>query len=107
MNKDIHICFCSDENLIEHIPTVLNSIQSKNAHHTIIIHFIHCIMNLNLLEQLQQFINNFKNMKLHCYYKTWDYNYVVKLELLLRNQLINLIIILFFNSILQNQEIVV
>ena len=32
-DDEINICFCSDENLIEYIPVVLNSILSRNSNY--------------------------------------------------------------------------
>jgi glycosyl transferase family 25 len=75
MNVPIHICFCSDENLVKYIPVVLNSIQSKNALNQLIIHYIHTFSNSTLLEPLQKYIDTRPNMTLHTYHKVWERTY--------------------------------
>jgi lipopolysaccharide biosynthesis glycosyltransferase len=74
-NNYINICFCSDERLINFIPTVINSIQDKNINNNIKIHYIHNIKNDDKLEKLKNYISKFKNLSFKFYYKTWDYNY--------------------------------
>lgn len=71
----INICFCSDINLINYIPTVINSIQKKNNNNKIKIHYIHNITNTNKIINLKNYIESFKNLSFMSYYKTWDYNY--------------------------------
>lgn len=74
-NKYINICFCSDENLIDFIPTVINSIQNNNKNNNIKIHYIHNIKNNNKIEKLRNYISKFKNLSFKSYYKTWEYKY--------------------------------
>ena len=71
----INICFCSDKNLTNYIPVVINSILEKNKENNINIHYIHNITDNTILEDLENYINKFNNLKLFKYYKTWDYNY--------------------------------
>jgi len=74
-NDYINICFCSDVNLIDFIPTVINSIQNKNMDNNIKIHYIHNITDNNRIEKLKNYILQFPNLSFKSYYKTWDYKY--------------------------------
>ena len=71
----INICFCSDENLVEFIPTVINSILRKNSNYKINIHYIHNIDDEKKINNLKKYINKYNNLTLFSYYKTWDRNY--------------------------------
>ena len=74
-SNNINICFCSDENLIDFIPTVINSIQNNNKNNNIKIHYIHNIKDNNKIEKLKNYILNFENLSFKSYYKTWEYKY--------------------------------
>ena len=74
-DDEINICFCSDENLIEYIPVVLNSILSRNLHHKINIHYIHCIKDDSKIDKLKKYTDKFFNVSLITYYKEWVYKY--------------------------------
>nr|QBK89084.1 MAG: glycosyl transferase family 8 [Mimivirus LCMiAC02] len=71
----INICFCSDENLIEFIPVVINSILNKNKKHQIKIHYIHNIKNKEKINKLSLYISQFSNLSFYEYFKEWDYKY--------------------------------
>lgn len=74
-NKEINICFCSDENLIKFIPIVINSILRKNSTYKINIYYIHNIINRTKINNLKKYINKYDNLKFFSYYKTWDRKY--------------------------------
>lgn len=71
----IPICFCSDSNLVDHIPTVLESIRVKNYHHTLKIYYIHNIQDRSKLEKLIRYVDSQHNMTLVDIYQTWDGSY--------------------------------
>lgn len=73
--KILNICFCSDENLINFIPVVINSILRKNSHHMINIHYINNIKDKNKIKTLEKYVLKFKNLSFKSYYKEWNYKY--------------------------------
>jgi lipopolysaccharide biosynthesis glycosyltransferase len=73
--REISICFCSDSNLVNHIPTVLESIRVKNHHHTLKIYYIHNIQDRSKLRRLQAYVNLHDNMTLYSSYQSWDHEY--------------------------------
>ena len=69
----IDVCFCSDVNLVGHIPTVVNSILDKNSEHEMTIHLIHN-MDEDEMNGLNMFCED-KNLELKTYHKTWEHHY--------------------------------
>ena len=77
MNKklQLNICFCGDEFAVKKYITVINSIQKKNSHHTINIHFIRPFDSCEDYEELKKHVASFDNLDLFEYHKTWESNY--------------------------------
>jgi lipopolysaccharide biosynthesis glycosyltransferase len=78
MTKILNICFCSDKNLVKHIPTVINSILNNNAKYYIKIHYIHDIAKIeenNDFKKLKNFVAKHKNLQIKTYLKTWNAAY--------------------------------
>ena len=77
MNKklQLNICFCGDESAVNKYTTVINSIQKKNSHHAINIHFIRPFDTCEDYEELKKHIASFDNLELSEYYQTWERDY--------------------------------
>ena len=73
--ENIHICFCSDKNLIDFIPVVINSILNKNSKIKIIIHYINNIENETKIEYLRKYIESYNNLSFVTYKKNWNRKY--------------------------------
>lgn len=70
----LDICFCSDKNLVDHIPVVINSVLKKNSQHDITIHLIHNIKEDKALHKLEEFCDNV-GISLNLYHKKWGHRY--------------------------------
>ena len=69
--SDVHICFCSDVNLVNYIYIVLNSIISHTTSN-IIVHYIHNITDESRLDALMDFVNKHDGLILKTYFKAWN-----------------------------------
>lgn len=69
----IPICFCSDSNLINFIPTVINSILFKNSN--IKVYYIHDIQDSSKLQPLIKYMSKLK-IPFRPIYQTWNYEYM-------------------------------
>lgn len=70
MVKNIHICFCTDQNLVSLIPVVINSILKYNKHN-FVVHIIHT--NETNIDILNKF--NFDRIEWKFYKKDWSEKY--------------------------------
>ena len=70
----LDICFCSDENLVDHIPVVINSILKKNSHHELTIYLIHNIEDVSKLDYLTKFCSE-NGVEFKTYLKKWEMGY--------------------------------
>lgn len=69
MDKNIiNICFCTDENFIKFMPTVINSIYHHNKHSLFYFHIIHNIIDTQILNNYALFIKNKFNYDLTFYF---------------------------------------
>jgi lipopolysaccharide biosynthesis glycosyltransferase len=74
--EEYNIVFCSDSNIIEYFPTVLNSIYQHNKDHKFIIHYIHNITDNTIIERLELIVKrHFPNMNLKTYFAQWEHGY--------------------------------
>tara|TARA_B100001964_G_scaffold204760_1_gene234709 strand:+ start:194 stop:1030 length:837 start_codon:yes stop_codon:yes gene_type:complete len=74
MNK-INICFCVDEQGIDLVPIVVDSILDKNEHNQIKVHLIHNIKNREMIANLKSWVVQFENFSFYDYFKEWDREY--------------------------------
>lgn len=71
----INICFCSDINLIKHIPIVIMSILNNNKDDLINIYYIHNIKDQTKIKELENFIHKFSNLTFIHFYQEWKIEY--------------------------------
>ena len=71
----INICFCVDEQGIDLVPVVIDSILDKNEHNQINVHLIHNIKNSEMITNLKNWVTQFENFSFHDYLKEWNKEY--------------------------------
>ena len=71
----INICFCVDEQGIDLVPVVIDSILDKNEHNQIKVHLIHSINKPEMITNLKNWVLQFENFSFYDYLQEWDKEY--------------------------------